>query len=969
MATHNLPYPLSDNRSYIASHSSRIQPDALYSPQDLQYRPPSSYKNQDYRYYASPRSTGPVLQGVIEDIHDVRAGYDANLQAGGSYVTSSVDPRYSPTDPYRPPEVGQHYTAPSPSTSSHSPPVNSEPLPSSSRTLEATQASATPGAAIPSSSKRKDKPRLALSADQPLTSQGKPRTRVYVACVQWRTTRFPPLASLPSRSRKIRCDGAKPICHNCSRRPGVSPTDTPECSYDAQPKRRGPDRNPGARQRVTAQETSDGGKVHRRRRRQAEPASDKGSGVNVNSPTNEDLPDGRHQRTMRMDPIGDISAAAQSQVPTRPTGLTVVVDDLDAYTDQNRNTAYSLGSSSGSSHIVSPLQYTPSIQDPVAPHSGVASLAQPQELTHFSHSPLYYKPPESTLTYVGYVPSAIIAGTNTDGYSYEYDESGEQKTEIGAEPSMRFSRDTWWDALLLLYSGRAHGQPPDSSALTSAQRESTVQQVLTDLRQLFRASNYWFSFLNVSRFFTRLLDPQQRCIVQPSLVLAALAVSVFIHSSEREGGAKGRAWAMRLRDEAQGALEASLNSRSIDVNLVHAAWLIAFFEICAHPQHSGLRVHSTFSTLDGLIRTLALTQVDKDDARVTAFAAHLVPTIPASSHPQSQINQWNPSASQVPTESVQSPCTCAAYTLGHNNSSAQQVTPLWLTTPAWGSNWTEAEISKEECRRVVWSSMMLSAGHSSYTSASGGFAQMDLFVNDPANYAVFFPGEAIMSPGVLSKDSIWALYMRSMLLWHSCIRMRRSQTLSHGDKARYAVNAWLEVDKIEEGLSRHTCNIERAYLFQGREYLFNCRMCISHEFSRFIPQATANANLLFHRKKAEEWLTHQAWVAKTVVNGLQTVTGQPNVSIGKRPFFVFWFMSQIRRALTLWSCDNSLIVALDVSKTLMGPIEFLMSLWPCSEQRRRYQDLIDILVNACATAGIPPPQIYSPLNITRPLPR
>ena len=104
-------------------------------------------------------------------------------------------------------------------------------------------------------------------------------------------------------------------------------------------------------------------------------------------------------------------------------------------------------------------------------------------------------------------------------------------------------------------------------------KDNTKQQVLGDLRQLFRASNYWFSFLNVNRFFGRLLDVQQRHMVQPSLVLGALAVSVFIHSSEREGGAKGRAFAMRLRDEAQGALEASLNTRSIDVSLVHAAWV------------------------------------------------------------------------------------------------------------------------------------------------------------------------------------------------------------------------------------------------------------------------------------------------------------------------------------------------------------------------------------------------------------
>lgn len=39
--------------------------------------------------------------------------------------------------------------------------------------------------------------------------------------------------------------------------------------------------------------------------------------------------------------------------------------------------------------------------------------------------------------------------------------------------------------------------------------------------------------------------------------------------------------------------------------------------------------------------------------------------------------------------------------------------------------------------------------------------------------------------------------------------------------------------------------------------------------------------------------------------------------------------SQFLRALLLWSCDRSLTVALEVSKALLGPIEYLMSMWPC----------------------------------------
>lgn len=67
------------------------------------------------------------------------------------------------------------------------------------------------------------------------------------------------LSDLSSRGRKIRCDGAKPVCYHCSQRDGDE-----QCSYDSLPKRRGPDRIQGARTRGTrAQED---GEPRRRRR-------------------------------------------------------------------------------------------------------------------------------------------------------------------------------------------------------------------------------------------------------------------------------------------------------------------------------------------------------------------------------------------------------------------------------------------------------------------------------------------------------------------------------------------------------------------------------------------------------------------------------------------------------------------------------------------------------------------------------
>lgn len=60
-----------------------------------------------------------------------------------------------------------------------------------------------------------------------------------------------PTDTLASRLRKIRCDSTRPACNNCVRRSN-------ECQYDAVPKRRGPDKRPGTRQRSCKKRPTDG---------------------------------------------------------------------------------------------------------------------------------------------------------------------------------------------------------------------------------------------------------------------------------------------------------------------------------------------------------------------------------------------------------------------------------------------------------------------------------------------------------------------------------------------------------------------------------------------------------------------------------------------------------------------------------------------------------------------------------------
>jgi hypothetical protein len=36
------------------------------------------------------------------------------------------------------------------------------------------------------------------------------------------------------------------------------------------------------------------------------------------------------------------------------------------------------------------------------------------------------------------------------------------------------------------------------------------------------------------------------------------------------------------------------------------------------------------------------------------------------------------------------------------------------------------------------------------------------------------------------------------------------------------MRAWMETETIEKALDRHTCNIEREFMYHGREFLFKC---------------------------------------------------------------------------------------------------------------------------------------------------
>jgi hypothetical protein len=137
---------------------------------------------------------------------------------------------------------------------------------------------------------------------------------------------------------------------------------------------------------------------------------------------------------------------------------------------------------------------------------------------------------------------------------------------------VQFSRETWFDHVRDLYAVSVQ-VTDDSSYSGLAQRGSSINQIIEDVRFIFKSSYHWFSFLNVPRFYNTFLDPIRRGRMQPSLLLSLLAVSKCLQAAGRLCSEETYHVAMMLRDEAQGYLEASLHARAIDFELAQAAWV------------------------------------------------------------------------------------------------------------------------------------------------------------------------------------------------------------------------------------------------------------------------------------------------------------------------------------------------------------------------------------------------------------
>ncbi|KAF9508632.1 hypothetical protein BS47DRAFT_1332585 [Hydnum rufescens UP504] len=276
-----------------------------------------------------------------------------------------------------------------------------------------------------------------------------------------------------------------------------------------------------------------------------------------------------------------------------------------------------------------------------------------------------------------------------------------------------------------------------------------------------------------------------------------LALSTLLQSSDIGLGHQGRFKALELRDLAQSHLDMSLTSGWITPELAQAALILVVFEGSCHPAQSESRSRSSLFLLDNLISGLGLLDLDKEEYDVMTFRPNSAPSLfgPFSDHiGQAAIGQG----------ATKQGCSCSRFQLSNMSLSSKKITPLWLACPGWSEEWVVLETRREEQRRLVWSALSLTSGFLSYYDSR---MSQSLSIAKAWNVGKPHP---IMQDDLAAKHSVWALYSRCHMLYSSCLTVHHDESISEYDKGQLAVQAWLESERIEKMLDRHTCDIEKA---------------------------------------------------------------------------------------------------------------------------------------------------------------
>ncbi|KAJ7694383.1 hypothetical protein B0H17DRAFT_1057522 [Mycena rosella] len=711
------------------------------------------------------------------------------------------------------------------------------------------------------------------------------------------------IACRPCRGRKIRCDSNRPACNNCVRRKN-------ECIYDSAPRRRGPDKRPGTRQRTCKKRPSDGSSPPSKRKRKSSTSSFAGADTDRS-------------------PTGTVSLPAESSTtmkePQQPPAPTT-----------RKRSSMSSDISSGSASYSEPR--------PIQPHPRPsASSSAPLRITTD-----FYKHPQASPhsrsshsaaspIYQPFAPSPYGAVKQQQHSPFLQPASAisptapHRKFPLPSTPTVESNQRAWWTLFLDQYP---------------------LNDIVADLTYLFSDTGHWLCFLNLSFFLDMLWSAEERLKIQPAFILAGLAMAELMRSSNSERGANGRSRAAWLRDNAQTALQIAMsggNDDWIDASLAEAALILVLYESSAHPQHHPDRVADALRLLDQILQTISVSTLDIMDRDVARFGNGSVPLVTVPYRPQLYERR----------------CTCMPP-----GSPPPDTTHSWTTPLRWDPGWTPTEVRNEECRRLSWSALSLAT---SYLIQCVAFdREMPVLeLSNPANYAIYFPGETVdrVSPPYCSpnspspKESVWALYCRSLLLWNFCNRL---VTQPPGDKAPQQIDdeaealqeSWNEAQAIQDSLEMHVCNYETGVTYLCQEYIYNIRMSVTQALRKMqglSREISTTPGPLFNRKQAHQWIDYQARVIKRVKLATYQLGGPQGYQLTRRPYQVTWFLNQFSVCMQIWTHDTGLTDAVELGKDLLSVVDVLNALWPCTSNQTQSNDLRKQLTQACSIVGTDPP--------------
>ncbi|KIM31558.1 hypothetical protein M408DRAFT_21577 [Serendipita vermifera MAFF 305830] len=661
------------------------------------------------------------------------------------------------------------------------------------------------------------------------------------------------------------------MCQNCARR-------SDPCEYDIVPKRRGPDRQPGARQRLY-KKRPEGVVYQRKRMTRPTPLAQHGA----NGP--ERTPRIRNDRFSPLTVDDMDSSSLKTQI--RPSNGPETPAEHPASTRDGFALNYILDSAGTDS------------MEPMAP------LSHNQVPAPFSMASMYSDVSSNLI--LNYQPKTIS-----------------QENYIPRGPSCTFYKQDWWNSLLQLYSNGAS--------------EGSLR-VYQDLSFVLNKSVYWLSVVNFPHLMDNLCNSSTRVLVQPSVVLSALAIATMMKSSEVGLGEEGRRFALWLRDAAQASLDASISASWIEPSLAQAAFFLAVFECALNPTYSESRMHSSIFLLDSLIRALSLTQIDHGEPGVAYFTASDIPQFDLqklclSYNTESRRNQCNCKKIPIlPGIGASSQSGSFGYPIGHLELILERdyftVTPdneyILEGTAKLKADWPEldnvAEIEKEEVRRLCWSSIMLVSIIKEFTPLDLVMPTLDLSFTKPENLALLFPGEKACKPS--TKRSVWVLHSQAALLWTSCKRLLSESKLQcrHTELASKALAA---AKSLEQALQEYACPEEHGIPLGGHGRLLQIKLLASRHFSLSPP---VPYRIGAEVDDIEGWLFHRAWISRRVAKMSQFLARYGIViasrAIAKRPLSAWTSIHQIKMGIDVWKSNRSLTAALEQSITFLPAADFM----------------------------------------------